>query len=90
MINKNKAERELLYAELSRIKKINRRLEDENRCLRENSEKIKEYRREYETLIDHMKNVEKKYKKHIALVADVEKAYQAELKKQQKKHIVVM
>ena len=37
-----------------------------------------------------MKNVEKKYKKHIALVADVEKAYQAELKKQQKKHIVVM
>ena len=45
--------------EISR--KIDRKLEDENRCLRENSEKTERYRKEYETLMKSVENMQKRY-----------------------------
>lgn len=59
--NKDKTEKQLLYREVERLRKINRKLEDENRCLRENSEKTERYRKEYETLMKSVENMQKRY-----------------------------
>ena len=45
-VYKDKTEKQLLYREVERLRKINRKPEDENRCLRENSEKTERYRKE--------------------------------------------
>lgn len=43
MFNKSRTEKQLLYSEVERLKKINKKLADENRRLRENSERIEQY-----------------------------------------------
>jgi len=78
MFNKNKEEKELLYAEISRLKKVNRKLEDENTRLRENSEMIGRYRMEYEKLIKEMKSLKSKYEKYAGLITKAEKNYKRE------------
>ncbi len=60
-VYKDKTEKQLLYREVERLRKINRKPEDENRCLRENSEKTERYRKEYETLMKSVENMQKRY-----------------------------
>lgn len=52
MFNKSRTEKQLLYGEVERLKKINRKLEDENRRLREGVEDIEKYWEKYKKLIE--------------------------------------
>ena len=75
MFNKNKEEKELLYAGINRLKRTNRKLEDENRRLKENTEMIGHYRTEYEKLVNDMKDLKSRYEKCIGMAEKVEKDY---------------
>ena len=51
MFNKIRTEKQLLYSEVERLKKMNGKLEDENRRLREGMKDIEQFRQKYKELI---------------------------------------
>lgn len=81
MFNKRKAERELLYAEINRLKKINEKLEDENKCLRRGMEDIEKYRDKYKDLIESLEIMKKRYEKQLDAFDRLHNVYIKESKK---------
>ena len=47
MFNKSRTEKQLLYSEVERLKKMNGKLEDENRRLREGMKDLEQFRKKY-------------------------------------------
>lgn len=81
MFNKRKAERELLYAEINRLKKINEKLEDKNRCLREGIRDIEKYREKYKELIGSVEVIKKSYRDKLNTFEGMSVLYRKELEK---------
>ena len=77
----NKAERNLLYGEISRLKKINKKLADENRRLHGTLDEIENYRDKYKELIESVEKVKKKYEKQAKSFNEIDKMYRKELGK---------
>ena len=74
MFNKSRTEKQLLYSEIERLKKINSKLADENRRLR-----IIQVRQN--NIEANMKNLVMNYRKCIEIVNNIGKHYRTELEK---------
>ncbi len=75
LFNMNKAERELLYGEINRLKKVNKKLEDENRRLRGGLEDIERYREKYKEMIESVEGVQKRYKDELKSFGGLRELY---------------
>ncbi len=81
MFNKRKAERELLYAEINRLKKINSKLADENRRLRSSMGDIEKYREKYSQIVQSMEMIKKQYAEKLKDFNGIEALYRKEYRK---------
>ena len=61
MFNKIRTEKQLLYSEVERLKKMNGKLEDENRRLREGMKDIEQFRQKYKELISSIGMIKNRY-----------------------------
>lgn len=81
MLNKGRTEKQLLYSEVERLKKINRKLKDENRRLREGIEDIEKYREKYKELIGSIEMIKKQYAEKLKVFDGIEELYRKEYRK---------
>lgn len=81
MFNKSRTEKQLLYGEVERLKKINGKLEDENRRLRSSMEEIEKYREKYNKIIQSMEMIKKQYTEKLKVFDGIEALYRKEYRK---------
>lgn len=81
MFNKSRTEKQLLYGEVERLKKINSKLADENRRLREGLGDIEKYREKYNKIIQSMEMIKKQYTEKLKVFDGIEALYRKEYRK---------
>lgn len=81
MFNKSRTEKQLLYSEVERLKKINQKLADENRRLREGMGDIEKYREKYNKIIQSMEMIKKQYTEKLKVFDGIEVLYRKEYRK---------
>ncbi len=64
-----------------RLKKINEKLEDENRCLREGIRDIEKYREKYSQIVQSMEMIKKQYAEKLKDFNGIEALYRKECRK---------
>ncbi len=84
MFNKDKTEKQLLYGEIERLRKVNRKLADENRRLREGLVNIERYREKYTELIQSAEKIQKRYRAELKAFDGIGDLYKKELGKLKK------
>lgn len=65
MFNKKKTEMDLLYSEIIRLNKQNKKLMEENKQLRGVLGEVEKYREEYKSLSNDMKRIKEQYQEKI-------------------------
>lgn len=81
MFNKSRTEKQLLYSEVERLKKINSKLADENRRLRSSMEDIEKYREKYNKIVQSMEMIKKQYTEKLKVFDGIEALYRKEYRK---------
>ncbi len=81
MFNKNRTEKQLLYSEVERLKKINSKLADENRRLRSSMGDIEKYREKYSQIVQSMEMIKKQYTEKLKVFDGIEVLYRKEYRK---------
>ena len=79
MFNKSRTEKQLLYSEVERLKKMNGKLEDENRRLREGMKVIEQFRQKYKELISSIGMIKNRYRDKLKTFDGMEALYWKEL-----------
>ena len=75
MFNKSRTEKQLLYSEVERLKKMNGKLADENRRLREGLVDIERYRKKYKELVSAIEMIKSGYRDKLCLFDDITPLY---------------
>ena len=81
MFHKSRTEKQLLYSEVERLKKINQKLADGNRRLRSSMEDIEKYREKYDEIVQSMEMIKKKYTEKLKVFNGIEALYRKEYRK---------
>ena len=81
MFNKSRTEKQLLYSEVERLKKMNGKLADENRRLREGLVDIERYRKKYKELVNSIEMIKNGYRDKLCLFNDISMNYRKELER---------
>lgn len=81
MFNKSRTEKQLLYSEIERLKKINSKLADENRRLRSSMGDIEKYREKYSQIVQSMEMIKKQYAEKLKDFNGIEALYRKEYRK---------
>ncbi len=81
MFNKSRTEKQLLYSEVERLKKMNGKLADENRRLREGLVDIERYRKKYKELVSAIEMIKNGYRDKLCLFDDISMKYRKELER---------
>lgn len=81
MFNKSRTEKQLLYSEVERLKKINGKLADENRRLGSSMEEIEKYREKYKETLQSMEMMKKQYAEKLKIFDGIEALYRKEYRK---------
>ena len=80
-MNYQKEERDLLYAEIKRLKKENKILRTELETYKECEEAFNKTKQEYENLIVELKNIRDMYQNENKLFGELKKGYQNHLER---------
>ena len=79
MFNKSRTEKQLLYSEVERLKKMNGKLADENRRLKEGLVDIERYREKYKELVSSIGMIKNRYRDKLKTFDGMEALYRKEL-----------